>query len=483
MPADPEDDAASGTPARAGGVAESFFDALLASDRVVAATAPDAWVDAMLAFEQELAAAQADLGIVSVDDAAAVADACRRFDVAPGTLGRRGRSSGNPVVPLVSALRSLAGDRASAVHRGATSQDAMDTAAMLVARDACGIVVEDLDEAARACAGLVRRHRHTVMVGRTLLQPAVPITFGLKAARWLTGLTEAATNLERVAGARLAVQLGGAAGTLAAWGDLGLALCARLAERLGLDEPVLPWHTDRSRVVELSGALVVTAAAAAKVALDVVLLSQAEVGEGSESTDAGHGGSSTMPHKSNPITSVLVLASWRHAQSAGAALSACAVQDHERAATGGWHAEWQSLNDLLRAAGGCAAGLRDVLDSLRVDDAQLARNLEKTGGSVMAERVSLDLATDLGRQAASDVVARAAASAVADGRPLREVLGNVPEIAERRSPADLDALFDPAGYLGAADELVERALAAHEARVAPAQGSTAQGSATRGGVS
>ncbi len=442
----------------------SLFDSLLSSDRLVAATGAGAWVAALLAFERELAAAEADLGILPAAGAEAVADACRRFSVAPGDLGARGREAGNPVVPLIAALRSLAGDHASAVHHGATSQDAMDTAAMLVSKQACCIVVEDLDGAARACAELARRHRREVMTGRTLLQPAVPVTFGLKAARWLGALTHAATELERVSETRLAVELGGAAGTLAAWGDRGLELCAQLAGRLGLREPVLPWHTDRSRLVELSGALVVAAAAAAKVAVDVALLSQAEVGEAREGGDAGHGGSSTMPHKSNPVGSVLVLAAWRRAHGAASMLSAGAVQEHERAGTGGWHAEWLSLTDLLRAAGGCAAGTRELLGTLCVDEESLARNLAATGGSVMAERVALDLTAELGRDAATRVVARASAEATAAARPLREVLGSVPEVAALRSPDQLDALFDPSGYLGAADALIERALSAHEAR-------------------
>lgn len=443
---------------------QSLFDHIFASDRVISATSSAAWVDAMLTFERELAAAEADLGILSADDAGAVADACRRFAVTPADLGSRGRATGNPAAVLVAALRTLAGERSSAVHHGATSQDVMDTAAMIVAKQACRSVIDDLDAASRACADLARRHRDAVMLGRTLLQPAVPITFGLKAARWLAGLTEAATNLEEVASTKLAVQLGGAAGTLSAWGGRGLELCARLAERLDLAEPVLPWQTDRSRMVELSGALVVAAAAAAKVALDVVLLSQAEVGEAQESNEPGHGGSSTMPHKRNPVTSVLVLAGWRRAQGAASTLSACAVQDHERAATGGWHAEWQSLCDLLCAAGGCTFGAREVLESLHVDVGRLERNVEATGGSVMAERVTLDLAADLGREAAAEIVTGATASAVESGRTLREVLGSIPDVAGRRSPAELDALFDPSGYLGSAPALIDRVLAAHEAR-------------------
>jgi len=467
---DPEGDGARDD---AYGGASSLFDPLFVNDRVAAATGPRAWVDALLAFERELAAAEADLGILSAGAAAAVADACRRFAVAPSVLGTRGRATGNPVVPLVSALRSLAGDHASAVHHGATSQDAMDTAAMLVAAQVCKIVLDDLDGAACVCAELVHQYRHVVMVGRTLLQPAVPITFGLKAAQWLTALTDAAVNLGRVKDTRLAVELGGAAGTLSAWGDDGLTLCARVAERLGLVQPALPWHTDRSRMTELAGALVVAAAAAAKVALDVVLLSQAEVGEVHESAAPAHGGSSTLPHKSNPVTSVLVLAAWRRAQGASSTLSACAVQDHERAATGGWHAEWQSLNDLLAAAAGCAFGVRELLGSLRVDEARLAGNLAATRGLVMAERVALDLAADLGRETASEIVARAARTAAASGRPLRDALGDLPEVAAQRGAAELDVLFEPSGYLGATDALVDRALSAHAARLgAPREGAS-----------
>jgi 3-carboxy-cis,cis-muconate cycloisomerase len=428
-----------------------------------AATGPGAWVAALLAFERELAAAEADLGIVAAASARAVADATARFDVAPGHLGVRARDAGNPVVPLVARLRALAGEHGSAVHYGATSQDALDTAAMLVAKAACGVLLADLDAAREACAVLARGHRATVMTGRTLLQPAVPVTFGLKAAGWLVGLTEAAAALGRVEERRLCVQLGGAAGTMAAFGDQGPALCSRLAERLSLGAPALPWHTDRTRVLELAGALATVAAVAAKVALDVVLLAQAEVGEVHEAASKGRGGSSTMPQKANPVASVLVLAGWRRAQAAAAALGTAAVQDHERAGTGGWHAEWQSLTDLLTAAGGCAAGVRRVLLGLSVDPGRMTVNLGRTQGVVVAERVALDLARDLGREEAADVVGRASATALAETRPLRDVLGAMPEVTERRSAAALDALCDPAGYLGAADLLVDRALDLHEA--------------------
>ncbi|MGH9101805.1 MAG: lyase family protein, partial [Acidimicrobiales bacterium] len=347
------------------------------------------------------------------------------------------------------------------VHLGATSQDTMDTAAMLVALRAGRAILADLDAAADVCASLTHRHRATLMTGRTLLQPALPMTFGLKAGGWLVALTEAGDTLGGVLSDRLAVQLGGAAGTLAAFGDRGLALSARLAERLGLAAPVLPWHTDRSRVADLAHALVRVASACAKVALDVVLLAQAEVAEVHEGGGPGHGGSSTMPQKANPVGSALVLAAARRAQSAASALVSSSVQDHERAATGGWHAEWQALTDGLRAAGGCASGIRRVLDGLQVDVAQMAANLARTHGTVVAERVALDLAADLGREKATAVVGRATRRALAGQQPLRQALGADREVTTLRSPEELDKLCDPAGYLGVTEDLVERALSVH----------------------
>lgn len=460
MPSDP--------PAPAPGPG-SLFDPLFTSDAMDAATSPEAWTAALLAFERELARAEADAGVVPRPAAEAVAGAAGRIHPRPGDLGVAARSAGNPVVPLVRALAAAVDDAPGAAghgawaHFGATSQDAMDTAAMLVAREGCRLLLADVGAAADACAALARRHRRTLMTGRTLLQPALPITFGLKVAGWLVGLVEAAAVVERVAAERLAVQLGGAAGSLASLGDRGPAVSARLAERLGLAEAPLPWHTDRGRVVELAGALVGLANAAAKVAFDVVLLAQAEVGEVTEGGGGGHGGSSTMPHKANPVSSVLVLAAARRAHGAAAVLVSSGVQDHERAGTGGWHAEWQALTDLLRAAGGCANGVAAVVDRLTVSPSRMAANLDRTGGVLMAERVALDLAPELGRAPAAEVVGAASRRAIETGCSFRQALAAEPEVARRRDPVALDRLCEPEGYLGANDELIDRALARHDA--------------------
>lgn len=440
----------------------TLFDPLFTSDAMAAATGADAWVAALLAFERELATAQADLGMVPPAAARAAADATRAVKIDPESLGRAARDAGNPVVPLVRAVRDAATDD-MAVHRGATSQDAMDTAAMLVAERACRIVLADLDAAARACAALADGHRATVMTGRTLLQPAVPVTFGLKAAGWLVALCEAADATERVRRERLALQLGGAAGTMAAFGAGGPELATALATRLGLADPLMPWHADRSRLVELGAALVLVANAAAKVALDVVLLAQAEVGEATEAPTSGRGGSSTMPQKANPVTSVRILATARRAHAAAAALAAGAVHDHERAATGGWHAEWQPFTDLLRAAGGCAAGVAGLLEGLEVDGSRMEANVEATNGVLVAERIALALSATMGRREAADVVARASRAARAEDRPLRDVLSAMPELEGTLAGANLDDLCDPRRYLGASDALVDRALARHAA--------------------
>lgn len=446
-----------------------LFEPIFTSDAVAAATGPAAWLAALLRFERELARAEADAGVVPAEAAEAVAAAADALRVAPGDLAEGARAAGNPVVPLVRALTAAvdaaAGPALGAwVHFGATSQDALDTAAMLVAKEACRLILADAGAAAEAGAALAQAHRTTVMAARTLLQQALPTTFGLKAAGWVVGLCEAEAALERVATGRLAVQLGGAAGTLASLGARGPAVSALLADRLGLADPVMPWHTGRGRVGELAGALAGLANAGAKVALDVVLLAQTEVGEVAEGGGGAHGGSSTLPHKANPATSVAVLAAARRAHAAAGALVASGVHDHERSGTGAWHAEWPSLTDLLRATGGCADGARRVLEGLAVDGDRMAANLAQSHGVLVAERVALDLAPDLGKARAAEIVRQASRRALAEASTLRQALADVAEVTAHRNPAALDELCRVDGYLGAADVLVDRALALHDAR-------------------
>jgi 3-carboxy-cis,cis-muconate cycloisomerase len=374
------------------------------------------------------------------------------------------------VVPLVRDLTErvagTAGEEAARwVHHGATSQDILDTAASLVAFRALGPILDDLEGAARAAADLADRHRATVMAGRTLGQQALPTTFGLKAAGWLVALDEAAAGLDRVRRTRLAAQLGGAAGTLAALGPDGIEVAGHYAQVLGLCEPTLPWHTDRTRVAELAGALGAAAGVLGKLALDVTLLAQTEIGEVAEPATDGRGGSSTLPHKRNPVGAVLVRAATARVPGLVATLLAAMAQEQERAA-GAWHAEWEPQAELLRLVGGAAARARELLEGLEVDPERMRANLEVTGGLLLTERVAAALADAQGRVAANDLVQRLAGAAAGSGRPLREVLVADPTVRQHLDEAAVDRLLDPEGYLGAASQLVDRALDSHRDRQA-----------------
>ena len=365
-----------------------LFDAVLARGGARAAVADEAWLQAMLDVEAALARASAEVGVIAVEHAEAIATACRAewFDVA--AIGAEAANVGNPAEPLVRALRArVGGAAADDVHRGATSQDIVDSAAMLVARRALEPVLGDLGGAADAAARLASEHRDTVMIGRTLMQQAVPVTFGLKAAGWLVALDESIARLRDV---RLAAQLGGAAGTLAALGDAGPAVLGRFARELGLDEPVVPWHTDRTRIAELAGALGEACGAVAKVAGDIVLLAQTEVGEVREGVE-GRGGSSTMAHKRNPVAAISARAAARQAPGLVATLLASMEHEHERAA-GAWHAEWPALRSLLSFAGSAAAWLRDCLENLEVDVERMRANVDEPSGSVGAASELIDRA-------------------------------------------------------------------------------------------
>ena len=383
------------------------------------ATADAAWLEAMLEAERALANAGALAGLVPAAAAAAIAEACRAdgFDV--DALAEQGRAAGNPAEPLVRALRDRVGaEAASWVHRGATSQDVLDTAAMLVARRALEPIFDELDGAAAAAARLASEHRSTVMAARTLLQQAVPTTFGLVAAGWLVALLDARDGLEAV---ELAAQLGGAGGTLAAAGGQGLELLRLYAAELELAEPVLPWHADRTRIVRLGAALGAAAGAAGKIGLDVILLSQSEVGEVAE---ADGGASSTMPQKRNPVGSTVARACAFQVRGQVSVLT----QAHElQRAAGAWHAEWGALSGALAATGGALAAIRAVLEGLQVDPERMRANLRP---ELTAERI----AVEEGRQRADEVVAAG---------------GPYPE---------------PDTYLGSAEALVDRALARVEAR-------------------
>ncbi|MFC3995557.1 3-carboxy-cis,cis-muconate cycloisomerase [Nocardiopsis sediminis] len=423
-----------------------------------------AWLRALLDAEAALARAHAACGRITAADAEAVARACVPDAVDAEAIGRAAADGGNPVIPLVREVtRAVGGDAARHVHTGATSQDIMDTAAMLVARRAGAVILAEGAAATGALAGLAAGHRGTLMAGRTLLQQALPVTFGLVAAGWLNGVGTALERLDAVLAEGCAVQLGGAAGTLASLGDDGPRVAAAFAAELGLAEPLLPWHTDRGRIADLAGALARVSGAVGKAAGDIVLLAQTEVGEAAEAGGAGVGGSSTLPHKRNPVAAVSAVACAEQAPGLAATLLAAQVQQHQRAA-GAWQSEWPALTHLLRVTGAAVAWLGTSLERLHVDPARMRANLDLTGGFALAERVTTDLAADLGRLPAHDLVRAACTEASDSGRNLADTLAD--RLAGRRTRDEIAALLDPAAYLGQAGEFTDRALQAHHARAA-----------------
>jgi 3-carboxy-cis,cis-muconate cycloisomerase len=407
-----------------------------------AGTGDEAWLQAMLDAEAALARGLERAGLAEPGAGAEVTAAARAGAFDAAELGRQAALTGNPVPALVRELSKLVPpDAAAAVHQGATSQDIIDTAAMLLAARALSAVAADLSVAAEAAAGLAAAHRDTIMIGRTLLQQAVPVTFGLVAAGWLVGLDDAHDVLARVRAERLAIQFGGAAGTLASLGPAGRRVAGLLADELGLVLPVLPWHTNRMRVLDVAGTCARAAGVLGKIARDVTLLAQSEVAEvregggpgagghpaggpgGSRGVGGrgggGRGGSSAMPHKRNPVGAIAMLGCTRQVPGLVATLTAAAEQEHQRAA-GAWHAEWEPFSDLLRLAGSAASWGAELLTGLEVDPARMRRNLEAAGGLPMAEHVASVLGPALGRIAAHDLVAEASARAAEDGILLRD---------------------------------------------------------------
>jgi 3-carboxy-cis,cis-muconate cycloisomerase len=424
-----------------------------------------ALVDAMVQFEVGLLRALATLELAPSEAADELESAANQgaltFDLAE--LGRGTGEQGTPVPALLRALRRELPDVAAAhLHRGATSQDVIDTAMMLVTRNALAVVLRDLSAAADACASLVDRFRGSIEPGRTLLQQALPLTFGLKAAVWLGGVDGVIAELTSVRDRELAIQFGGAVGTLASLGDRGLDVGAELASQLGLPAPDVPWHTIRLRPARIACALGAALGVAGKIGRDVALLAQTEVAEVTEGGGEGRGGSSTMPHKRNPVGAVGLVACAQRGPGLVATMLSAMPQEHERGA-GTWQAEWETLPVLLRLSGSAAAMLKELLEGLEVDPEKMRSDMDLTGGLVMSESVVAALSPTLGRGDAQALVEKAARESVDSGRPFRDVLMAVPSVADSLGPDGVDAALDPGSYLGVTAELIDRALAAHRA--------------------
>jgi 3-carboxy-cis,cis-muconate cycloisomerase len=416
-------------------------------------------LQAMLDFEVALARAEAELKIIPQSAARAIARAARAEDYDAAALARQTLRAGTPGIPLVKALRKKVqqedADAADFAHWGATSQDVADTALILLLKKAAAILDADLTRVENALQALVAKHKKTVMLGRTLLQAAPPITLGLKAAGWLGSIRRGRARLRNAMSEALVLQLGGASGTLAALGDRGVEVGESVSRQLGLDYPDAPWHTHRDRLASVICSCGILTGSLGKMARDISLLTQGEVAEMAEPCSSGRGGSSTMPQKRNPIASAITLAAASRVPGLTAAFLSQMVQEHERA-VGGWQAEWPTVTAVIQATGVAIASMAEAAEGLTVDAPRIKDNLKATQGTIFAEKAARALSSKISREAAHEVLERATDPKQLRGRTLSQVLAEMPEIRQHLSKEVLAHLENPEDYLGSANEFVSR---------------------------
>jgi len=438
---------------------------LFASAKMRAVLSDTAVLQRMLDVEAALARAEASCGVIPKSAAAPIAAACaaKRFDIA--SIGTAGALAGNVAIPLVKALTAEVAKRdkeaARFVHWGATSQDIIDTATVLMLREASRLLERDLAQAIRGFVSLAKKHRKTVMAGRTWLQQALPVSFGLKAAEYAAALARSRTRMLAAVEEASALQFGGASGTLAALRNKGIVVARALGKQLDLSVPPAPWHAHSDRIAHAATAIAIAIGECGKIARDVTLLMQTEIAEVAEPAAAGRGGSSTMPQKRNPALSAQILAASNLAPGLVSSLLAGLVHEQERG-TGGWQASWLALPQLLLIASGAFERVAQIATGLEVDAARMRENLDISNGLIMAEAVQFALAEKLGRLQAHDLLAKASKRATSERKHLKEVLHAIPEIANALPQKKLDAVFEPAHYLGDTDKFIDAAIQSAE---------------------
>jgi 3-carboxy-cis,cis-muconate cycloisomerase len=446
----------------------SLFSSLFSSAAMRAVVDDRARLQRMLDFEAALARAEAAVGVIPTEAMEPIAAACKAglYDLA--ALAAAAPAAGNILIPLVKMLTAeVAKSNAEAakwVHWGATSQDVIDTALVLELRDGIDVLLKDIDRAIAGFLALAGRYRRTPTVARTWLQQALPMPFGLKVAGYAAALGRSRDRLKRLRKEALVLQFGGAAGTLAALDERGLDVADRLGALLSLPLPEAPWHTHRDRLGEVASALALLSGTCGKIARDVALLMQSEVGEAFEPAAPGRGGSSTMPQKRNPIAAAATAAAATIApQLAATILAAEAQQEHERAA-GGWQAEWPTFPALLLVVSGALAGIVDISEGLEVDTERMRANLDASRGQVMAEAVSMALARKIGKAEAHELVEDASKKSIEQKRHLQLVLAEDARVTAHLSADEITRLFEPLTYQGAAQQLIDRLVSAAQGR-------------------
>jgi 3-carboxy-cis,cis-muconate cycloisomerase len=436
-----------------------IFGTLYGTDEVRELFSDRAHLQFMLDVEAALARAESKLGLVPAAVADTISRAARVENLRLDYIADSTRRVGYPIVAIVKELGRLAGEEAARyIHLGATTQDILDTALVLQLQRAFAIVRRDLIALARVLADRAARFRDVPICGRTHLQHAVPTTFGLKCAMWASPLVTHLERLEQAAPRILIVQLGGAAGTLAALGADGPAVVEAFARDLALGVPIQPWHALRDGFAESAALLALICGSLSKFALDVTLMMQTEVAEVSEPHEQGRGGSSTMPQKRNPIASEYILGATRAVHALVPVMLGSMIADHERA-TGPWQSESLALPQCVALTVGALAHARSIAEGMTIDTDRMRRNLELTGGLIMAEAIATALARSIGRAAAEDAVARACNRSIAEGVPLATILRNDPELRPHLTDAEIDRVTNPALYLGSAGAFVDRVVA------------------------
>jgi 3-carboxy-cis,cis-muconate cycloisomerase len=439
-----------------------LIDSLATTDSLAEVFSDLSVLQAMLDFEVALARAEAQLKIIPQSAARAIARAARAEAYDCAALARETLRAGTPGIPLVKVLRKKVQQEdafaANYVHWGATSQDVADTALILLLKKSSAILDADLARIEKALRALSVQHKSTLMLGRTLLQPAPPVTFGLKAAGWLAAVHRGRARLDRAVAEALVLQFGGASGTLGALERRGIQLSELMAAQLGLRVPDAPWHAHRDRLAEVICACAILTGSLGKMARDISLLMQHEVGEVAEPGGAGRGGSSTMPHKRNPIASILTLAAANRVPGLTAAFLSQMVQEHERAA-GGWQAEWPTVASVIQSTGVGLASMAEVAEGLSVDPKRMRENIRSTHGTLLSEKIALLLAVHVGREKADDMLRSWSDPKRLKKRSLSQVLAKVPEIRGYKN----EKLDKPDEYLGSAQEFIRR-LSRHRPR-------------------
>ncbi len=427
----------------------------------------EVYLQHMLDFEHALARAEAAAGVIPASAVESIANACHAEAFDRTALAQTAAQAGNLAIPLVKMLTEKVGQAdpsaARFVHWGATSQDVIDTATMLGLRAAINALTIDLDRAIAGFAQLARQHRETVMVGRTWLQHALPMPFGLKLAEYAAALNRSRGRLKRLLGETLALQFGGAAGTLAALGDKGFKVAEHLANELSLPLPDAPWHTHRDRIADVASVLAILTGTCGKIARDVSLMMQTDVAEAFEPAAEGRGGSSTMPHKRNPVAAASALAAATMAPNLAATIFAAQVQEHERSA-GPWHAEWPTLPTLQLVTSGALAAIADIAEGLEVDAARMQANLGTTHGLIMAEAVAMALAEKVGKGEAHHMVEAASRVSVETKQHLRDVLAKDSRVTAYLGAENLERLFEPGAYQGVSQTMIDRLLASLDSK-------------------